>query len=112
MHRIKLSGVLDSISILGMKTYALKGILASNVLSFRERGMKMKVVFHSVNNINDFVNIVSRFSDEIHVSSNKSTVNAKSIIGICSLDLSGPVEVIVHGSQSEKIYRAIKKYAA
>ena len=72
----------------------------------------MKVVFHSVNSIKDFVNIVSRFSDDVNISSDKSTVNAKSIIGVFSLDLSKPVEVIAKGKHPENIYNAIKKYVA
>ncbi len=72
----------------------------------------MKIVFHSVNDIKDFVNIVSKFSDDVDAASSRSIVDAKSIMGLFSLDLSRPVEVTTRGSQSENIYAALKKYAA
>lgn len=72
----------------------------------------MKVNLNSVKDIQDFVNIVSKFSDDIDVSSSRSMVDAKSIMGLFSLDLSKPVEVTTTGQQSGNIYAAISKYAS
>lgn len=72
----------------------------------------MEINFKSVNDILDFVNIVSRFSDDVDVSSRRSMVDGKSILGLFSLDLSKPVQVTTQGTQSDNIYAAISKYAA
>lgn len=72
----------------------------------------MRINLNSVNDIKDFVNIVSKFSDDVDIASNRSIVDAKSIMGIFSLDLSKPVEVTTVGEQSDNIYAAISKYAS
>ena len=72
----------------------------------------MKINFNSVKDIQEFVTIVSRFPDDIDVSSSRSIVDAKSIMGLFSLDLSKPVEVTTKGKQSDNIYAAISKYAS
>lgn len=72
----------------------------------------MRINLNSVKDIQEFVNIASRFSDDIDVSSNRSIVDAKSIMGLFSLDLSKPVEVITKGNQSDNIYAAFSKYAS
>lgn len=72
----------------------------------------MRINLNSVKEIQEFVNIVSKFPDDIDVSSNRSMVDAKSIMGLFSLDLSKPVEVTTRGKQSDNIYAAISKYAS
>lgn len=72
----------------------------------------MRIILRSVNDIKDFVSIVSRFSDDVDVSSNRSIVDGKSIMGLFSLDLSKPVEVTTVGEQSDNIYAALSKYAS
>lgn len=72
----------------------------------------MRIVLRSVNDIKDFVNIVSKFSDDVDVSSSRSIVDAKSIMGLFSLDLSKPVEVTTAGKESDYIYAALSKYAS
>ena len=71
----------------------------------------MKINLNSVNDIKDFVNIASKFDDGISVVSGNSIINAKSIVGMCSLDLTSPVEVKTEGNDSENIYRALSKYS-
>ncbi len=72
----------------------------------------MRINLRTVNEIEDFVNIANRFSDGIDVSSGRNSVDAKSIMGVLSLDLSRPLQVSVNGVQKEYIYEALKKYAA
>lgn len=72
----------------------------------------MKINLNSVNDIKDFVNIVSRFDDNVDVSTKRAVVDAKSIMGMFSLDLSKPVEVTAVGRDSGSIYEAISKYAS
>lgn len=72
----------------------------------------MRIILKSVNDIKDFVSIVSKFSDDVDVASSRRIVDGKSIMGLFSLDLSKPVEVITVGEQSDNIYEALSKYAS
>lgn len=72
----------------------------------------MMIHLNSVNDIKDFVNIVSRFDDDIDVASKKTVLNAKSIMGLFCLDLSKPVEVKALGSQSSNVYDALSRFAS
>lgn len=53
----------------------------------------MKIRFRSIKAIEEFLDIVNRFSAEIDIKSKRTTVDGKSMMGIFSLDLSNPVEV-------------------
>lgn len=53
----------------------------------------MKIRLNDINEIKDFVNRCSMFEEEILLKSGRYIVNAKSIMGILSLDLSKEIEV-------------------
>ena len=59
-------------------------------------------------NVKSFVNIVSRFDYEMDPQSGRHVVDAKSILGIFSLDLSKPVKLIIHSDDCEDILEAVK----
>lgn len=52
--------------------------------------------FHDVGQVKDFVNIVSRFEEKIELSDGKTIVDAKSLIGIFTLDLTEILQVKVY----------------
>ena len=54
------------------------------------------IMLKSINDVKDFVNIVSKYDFDIDLSSGRYIVDAKSIMGIFSLDLSKPIRVEVH----------------
>ena len=66
---------------------------------------KVMVAFNTVDEVAAFVKDMSRFPEEVHIDlvSGRHIVNARSILGILSLDLSKPVEVKVT-SNSDYIY--------
>ena len=56
--------------------------------------MKMKeftVLLSSINDVKAFVNVVTKYDFEIDLTSGRYVVDAKSIMGIFSLDLSKPL---------------------
>ena len=55
----------------------------------------------SVDEVKQFVDAASRCACEIDVRSGRYVVNAKSIMGLFSLDLSQPVEVEVLGTHAQ-----------
>ena len=50
-----------------------------------------------VENVNNFVNIVTRYPFEMDLRAGRHVVDAKSILGIFSLDLSKPINLNIHG---------------
>ena len=63
--------------------------------------------------VNGFANMIAHFTSEIDLSSGRYIVNAKSIMGIFSTDLSKPVNVRIHaqGAEAEKALQVVRKYA-
>ena len=49
-----------------------------------------------VENVNHFVNIVTRYPFEMDLRAGRHVVDAKSILGIFSLDLSKPIDLNIH----------------
>ena len=54
------------------------------------------IMLKSINDVKDFVNIVNKYDFDIDLTSGRYIVDAKSIMGIFSLDLSKPIRVEVH----------------
>lgn len=64
---------------------------------------KVKVKLVSIDDVKDFVKKANDFPYDIDVSLGKYIVDAKSIMGIFSLDLSRELEVIVNSDSSDFI---------
>lgn len=56
---------------------------------------------HSMSDVKQFVTAASLMPVDIDVISGRYTVDAKSILGLCSLDLEQPVTVRVYGEASD-----------
>ncbi len=57
---------------------------------------KVNIQFRDIDSVRTFVNIINRFDGEFDLGRGNRLVDAKSIIGICSCDLSRPVELLIH----------------
>lgn len=68
----------------------------------------MKVNLNNVSDLQKFVNDISHFNYEIIAERGNYKVNAKSIIGLLSLDLSEPLEINIL-SDNENIISEFKK---
>lgn len=67
----------------------------------------------SLNNIRDifkFVRLSSKCRDSVVVKSGLYSVNAKSLLGIFSLDLSRPLKVEFYGSIPYRVKKEMKKF--
>lgn len=56
--------------------------------------MKLTVKFGDVNDVRDFVDITSKYSDDLSLVRDRYVVDAKSILGIFSMDLTKPVDLV------------------
>lgn len=61
---------------------------------------KFNMMLSSINDVKDFVNIVSKYDFDVDLTSGRYVVDAKSIMGIFSLDLSKPILVEVHSDDA------------
>lgn len=70
------------------------------------------MMLSSINDVKDFVNIVSRYDFDVDLTSGRYVVDAKSIMGIFSLDLSKPILVEAHSDDPacDEFVAALKKY--
>ena len=74
----------------------------------------MKTVHFSLNSIDKvkaFVNTVTQFDYDFDLISGRYTIDAKSIMGIFSLDLSKPIDLAIHVESDEAdILEALAPY--
>ena len=66
------------------------------------------IMLKSINDVKDFVNIVNKYDFDVDLSSGRYIVDAKSIMGIFSLDLSKPIKVEIHSDNPGNFINEIK----
>ena len=69
---------------------------------------KVIVKFDSIVQIQNFVNEMGRFSSDVDLVSGSRTVDAKSIIGVFSLDISNPLILEVKGKDEDAVIESVK----
>ena len=74
--------------------------------------MTCMVKLNVINDVKAFVNHCSSCAFDIDLTSGRYTINAKSIMGIFSLDLSNPIQVVVseEGPEAEAFFGAIAPF--
>ena len=63
-----------------------------------------------VENVNKFVNIVSAFPYEMDLRAGRHVVDAKSILGIFSLDLSRPITLEIYAEDGGELMEKIRPF--
>lgn len=61
-------------------------------------------------NVKQFVNIVNRYPYEIDLRSGRHVVDAKSILGIFSLDLSKPITMEIYIDDCDDLLKEIESF--
>ena len=70
----------------------------------------VKVRLSSIEAVRDFVEAVRNYDSEIDLSSGRYVVDAKSIMGIFSLDLMNPITMTIHNDNCDDIIDSLKAY--
>ena len=72
----------------------------------------VKISLNSIDKVKVFVNEVNKFDCDFDLVSGRYVIDAKSIMGIFSLDLSKPILLNIHaaGSELDSIMDVIKNY--
>lgn len=74
----------------------------------------MEVTINNIDKVRKFVDIVSRFDCDIDLVSGHTMVDAKSILGIFSLNIMKPMTMIIrdNAENAEVIKNSLKEYVA
>lgn len=70
----------------------------------------VKVNINTINDVKNFVSIVSRCDYDVDIVSGRYAIDAKSIMGIFSLDLSKELTLNIHSDNCEDFLEEIKSY--
>ena len=62
-------------------------------------------------NVKDFVNLAQKYPFEIDLRSGRYLIDAKSILGIFSLDLSKPINVEIHCDDCDELIEQLKAFS-
>ncbi len=70
----------------------------------------LDIKLSSIEDVRNFVNIVSKYDMDIDLVSGRYVVDAKSIMGIFSLDLMKPIKLTAHSENADALLEEIKPY--
>ena len=68
------------------------------------------LMLNSINDVKDFVNIVAKYDFDVDLTSGRYVVDAKSIMGNFSLNLSKPIKVEVHSDDCQKFLDEVERF--
>jgi phosphotransferase system HPr-like phosphotransfer protein len=68
------------------------------------------ILLNSINDVKNLVNIVNKYDFDIDLTSGRYVVDAKSIMGIFSLDLSKPIKVEIHSEDADALVNELAPY--
>ena len=71
----------------------------------------INIMLNSIDKVKAFVNTLTKFDCDFDLISGRYVIDAKSIMGIFSLDLSKPIELNIHATEKiDEILEALKPY--
>ena len=71
---------------------------------------KTQIVLSNIQDVRDFVNIVVLIDYEVDLAQGRYLIDAKSIMGIFSLDLLSPITVIAHTEYADDFFAQLDKF--
>lgn len=74
----------------------------------------VQVSLNSIDKVKSFVKDISQFTYDFDLISGRYVIDAKSMLGIFSLDLSKPIELAIHANEEEisAVMETLKPYLA
>ncbi len=71
----------------------------------------VQVSLNTIDKVKSFVNNISKFDNDFDLVSGRYVIDAKSIMGIFSLDLAKPIDLNIHASDNlDEILEALSPY--
>ncbi|HIT59224.1 MAG TPA: HPr family phosphocarrier protein [Candidatus Faeciplasma pullistercoris] len=71
---------------------------------------KFLISLATINDVKEFVNIISLCDFDVDLVSGRYSIDAKSIMGIFSLDLSRPVELVAHIDNCDDLIKKLDRF--
>lgn len=74
---------------------------------------EVNVLLESIEKVKAFVSITTKYDVDMDLESGRYIIDAKSILGIFSMDLSKPLRLRIHaeGEKTEEILEALREFA-
>ena len=70
----------------------------------------IQIMLNSIDKVKNFVNDVTKFDSDFDLISGRYVIDAKSIMGIFSLDLSKPIQLNAHTDNADAFLKEIDKF--
>ncbi len=70
----------------------------------------VKIKLNTIENVRDFVDIVTRHDVDVDLSSGRYVVDGKSIMGLFSLDLLKPVTLTAHSDDCDDLLKELEPF--
>ena len=70
----------------------------------------VNICLDSIDKVKSFVNEITKFDSDFDLISGRYVIDAKSIMGIFSLDLSKPIELSIHSDNVDDIMATLAPY--
>lgn len=72
----------------------------------------IQISLNSIDKVKSFVNDITKFENDFDLVSGRYVIDAKSIMGIFSLDLSKPIDLNIHAEENiDNILEVLKQYS-
>lgn len=73
--------------------------------------IEVQISLNSIDKVKSFVNAITQFDFDFDLISGRYVIDAKSIMGIFSLDLSKPIDLKIHAEENKyEVMEVIKPY--
>ncbi len=71
----------------------------------------VNITLNSIDKVKNFVNVITKYQGDFDLVSGRYVIDAKSIMGIFSLDLSKPIRLDIHDEEAfEKLAGSLKEF--
>lgn len=71
-----------------------------------------KIMLNTVSDVRELVTLVSDCTYDVELVSGRYAIDAKSIMGIFSLDLSKPITLCAHFDDTDRLFAELRKFQA
>lgn len=71
---------------------------------------KMEIILPGIKEVRDFVNLVVLIDFDVDLAQGRYLIDAKSIMGIFSLDLLSPITVIAHTEYADDFFAKLERF--
>ena len=71
----------------------------------------VQISLNSIDKVKSFVNEITKYDNDFDLVSGRYVIDAKSILGVLSLDLTQPLTV-QYGGQNDNFEKTLRKFAA